>query len=112
MFWYAGGGSGIGLATVRLFEQRNASGIVIADFKKPSEEILASLSANVAFIQTDVTSWKSLCDAFQSTIDRFGRLDYVYANAGIGELDHLFINKLDEATGQLKEPNYAAVDVK
>lgn len=108
----SGGGSGIGLSTVRIFEQKNARGVAIADYKQPSEDVLTSLSKNTTFIQTDVTSWTSLVNAFQSAIDRFGRLDYVYANAGIGELDHLFVDNLDQKSGQLREPNYAAIDVK
>jgi NAD(P)-dependent dehydrogenase (short-subunit alcohol dehydrogenase family) len=107
-----GGASGIGLATVRLFELKKAKGIVIVDFRPPSEEILKSLSENVLFVQADVTSWESLSKAFQSAIDKCGTIDYVYANAGIGELDHLFVDKIDERTGQLIAPNYAAIDVK
>ena len=107
-----GGGSGVGLATVRLLETKNAAGIVILDYRKPADDILHSLSKTTIFVQADVTSWKSLQNAFQSAIDTFGRIDGVYANAGIGELDHLFIDNVDETTGELREPNYAAVDVK
>jgi NAD(P)-dependent dehydrogenase (short-subunit alcohol dehydrogenase family) len=107
-----GGASGIGLSTVRLFELKNAKGIVVVDFRPPSEEILKSFGKNVLFVQTDVTSWESLSRAFQSAIDKFGTIDYVYANAGIGELEHLFVDKIEERTGQLIAPNYAAIDVK
>ena len=107
-----GGTSGIGLSTVRLFQLKNAKGIVVIDFRPPSEEILKSFGETVLFVQTDVTSWESLSNAFQSAIDKFGTIDYVYANAGIGELDHLFVDKIEERTGQLIAPNYAAIDVK
>jgi NAD(P)-dependent dehydrogenase (short-subunit alcohol dehydrogenase family) len=73
---------------------------------------LKLFGGNVLFVQADVTSWESLSKAFQSAIDKFGTIDYVYANAGIGELDHLFVDKIDERTGQLIAPNYAAIDVK
>ncbi|CAK7231305.1 hypothetical protein SBRCBS47491_007885 [Sporothrix bragantina] len=111
VFLITGGGSGIGLATVRLLETKNAAGIVIADFKKPSDEILASLAKTTLFVQTDVTSWESLVNVFKTAVDKFGTIDGVYANAGLGELDHLFINKVDEATGELKAPNYANIEV-
>jgi len=107
-----GGGSGIGLATVKLFESKNATGIVIADFRKPSAEILKSLSANTTFVQTDVSSWESLSHVFRATMEKYGRLDYVYANAGIGELDHLFVDKFKEGSDELQAPNYAAIEVK
>jgi NAD(P)-dependent dehydrogenase (short-subunit alcohol dehydrogenase family) len=100
------------LSTVRLFQLKNAKGIVVVDFRAPSEEIFESLGETVLFVQTDVTSWESLSKAFQSAIDKFGTIDYVYANAGIGELDHLFVDKIEERTGQLIAPNYAAIDVK
>lgn len=99
------------MATIRLLKSKNAAGLVIADFKKPSDEILNSLAKTTLFVQTDVTSWNSLLNAFKTTIDKFGTLDGVYANAGLGELDHLFINKIDAATGDPKAPNYANIDV-
>lgn len=110
-FLVTGGGSGIGLATIRLLETKNAAGLIIADFKKPSDEILGSLAKTTLFVQTDVTSWSSLLNAFKTAIDKFGMLDGVYANAGLGELDHLFVNQIDAATGDPKAPNYANIEV-
>ncbi|KAL1901104.1 hypothetical protein Sste5346_002171 [Sporothrix stenoceras] len=111
VFLITGAGSGIGLATIRLLESKNAAGLIIADFKKPSDKILNSLAKTTLFVQTDVTSWDSLLNAFKTAIETFGTLDGVYANAGLGELDHLFFNKIDGATGDPKPPNYANIEV-
>ncbi|CAK7202850.1 hypothetical protein SEUCBS139899_005577 [Sporothrix eucalyptigena] len=111
IFLITGGGSGIGLATVRLLESKHAKGIVIADYKKPSDDILGRLAKTTLFVQTDVTSWASLVNVFKTTVDTYGMIDGVYANAGLGELDHLFVNKIDAIMGELQPPNYANIEV-
>jgi NAD(P)-dependent dehydrogenase (short-subunit alcohol dehydrogenase family) len=37
------------------------------------------------FVQTDVTNWDELQNAFDKTIERFGRLDIVCPGAGVFE---------------------------
>lgn len=34
------------------------------------------------FIKTDVTSWKDLVAVFKKTVEKYGRVDVVFANAG------------------------------
>jgi len=81
-----GGASGIGEATVRAFIREGAR-VVIADFSDKGEGLAAELNASggnrAAFIRTDVTDTKSVQAMIQKTVDRFGRLDILFANAGI-----------------------------
>lgn len=106
-----GGGSGIGLASVKLFAQKGAKGVVIADYKRPQQEILQQLPSNVLFVHTDVSSWPSMLSSFDTCIEKFGTLDYVFANAGIGELEHLFEDHFGP-DAKLLGMKYTAVDVK
>ncbi len=81
-----GGASGIGAGTARRFIEEGAK-VAIADLQQEEGEKmqkeLAGDGGQVIFIQCDVTDPKSVERAIQQTVDRFGRLDVVYANAGI-----------------------------
>jgi NAD(P)-dependent dehydrogenase (short-subunit alcohol dehydrogenase family) len=81
-----GGASGIGAGTARRFIEEGAQ-VAIADLQQEEgekvQQELAGAGGDVIFIQCDVTDPKSVERAIQQTVDRFGRLDVVYANAGI-----------------------------
>ncbi|GAB7054216.1 MULTISPECIES: SDR family NAD(P)-dependent oxidoreductase [Paenibacillus] len=82
-----GGLQGIGKATVELFLQEGAS-VVVADLPKSGGEwnpAADSEPSKYVYIQTDVTQEESVKRLVAQTVDRFGRLDILFANAGIGE---------------------------
>ncbi|MEK4761009.1 SDR family NAD(P)-dependent oxidoreductase [Viridibacillus sp. FSL E2-0187] len=82
-----GGASGIGEATVRLFAQEGAK-VVIADFSERGEEVVADLKAQgfeALFVKTDVTSEDDVKNMVAKTVETFGSLDVMYANAGIAQ---------------------------
>lgn len=84
-----GGASGIGEATVRLFAQEGAK-VVIADFSERGEEVVADLKAQgfeALFVKTDVTSEEDVKNMVAKTVETFGSLDVMYANAGIAQDD-------------------------
>ena len=66
-----------------IFAWVKAKGVVIADYKKPRPEVLDSLPSSVVFVHTDVTSWESMVASFDACVEKFGTVDYVFANAGI-----------------------------
>jgi NAD(P)-dependent dehydrogenase (short-subunit alcohol dehydrogenase family) len=83
--------------------------VVIVDPRPPPSAEVKGIPHK--YIQTDISSWYSITEAFQAAIDQYGTIDYVFANAGIGECDHLFVTPKDDK-GRPKAPNYAEVDVK
>jgi len=82
-----GGATGIGRACSMAYAKHGAS-VVIGDIDEENSDI--TLAAVVefggagAFVPTDVSS-SSDCDRLvQEAVDRFGRVDVLHANAGIG----------------------------
>jgi NAD(P)-dependent dehydrogenase (short-subunit alcohol dehydrogenase family) len=79
-----GGESGIGLATARLFVTEGAR-VHLAGLR---EELLAAAAAEMGaevagFSVTDVTVESDVAAAVAQCVDRFGRLDVLFSNAGI-----------------------------
>ena len=83
-----GASSGIGRATVLAFARE---GIHVAGVARRTERLAeletetAALPGEFLAIVGDVTQAESMDSAVQQTVQRFGRLDYVVANAGIGQ---------------------------
>ncbi len=75
-----GGANGIGAAVVARLVADGAK-VTIADRDPP-----ASLSDNACFIRTDVTKADEVSAVVAATVERFGRLDVLVNNAGVGAL--------------------------
>lgn len=80
-----GGGSGIGLATVRRFAGEGAK-VVVADVD-PNAGKAAADEAGGLFVQVDVTDEEQVKALFQTTVDTYGKLDIAFNNAGISPPD-------------------------
>lgn len=84
-----GGASGMGQATVLRFLQEGAK-VVIADFNAATgEQTIAAATAaghanNVCFVQTDVAREADIETMLDTAVERFGGLDIVFNNAGVG----------------------------
>ena len=79
-----GGASGIGEGTVRLFVREGAS-VVIADIlDDQGKRLAAELGARVAYVHTDVSREPDVQSAVAETVRRYGRLDCIFNNAGLG----------------------------
>jgi NAD(P)-dependent dehydrogenase (short-subunit alcohol dehydrogenase family) len=106
-----GGSSGIGLATVSLLSSLSSSNkIAILDLSPPPSS-LSIPSENLLFHRCDVTSWKDQREGFQKAIQKFGRVDAAFVNAGIAEYkDQIFTDDLDE-DGKLKEPDRRTLEI-
>jgi NAD(P)-dependent dehydrogenase (short-subunit alcohol dehydrogenase family) len=77
-----GAGAGIGRAAAVLFAREGAC-VVVADIAVAAGEETAHMAGNGAIaITTDVTDESSVRTAIQTTVEKFGRLDVLYNNAG------------------------------
>jgi NAD(P)-dependent dehydrogenase (short-subunit alcohol dehydrogenase family) len=80
-----GGCSGIGLATVRRFAQEGAT-VVIGDLADEAGEALAA-EVGGAYVHTDVASKDDVDRLFATAVEKYGKLDIAFNNAGISPPD-------------------------
>lgn len=80
-----GGGSGIGLATVRRFAAEGAH-VVVADIDPAGGEA-AALEVGGLFVRVDVTDEEQVAALFETAVQAFGGLDVAFNNAGISPPD-------------------------
>lgn len=99
-----GGSSGIGYAAASILAKHSAK-VFILDLNPPRDQSVPSL---VVYKRCDVTIWTEL----SSILLKIGRIDMVFANAGISENEPFL---LDEAAvdgeGRPLEPTYPVLDV-
>ena len=78
-----GAAAGIGKATSKLFIQEGAKGVVMADIlDEMGEKVANELGQNAIYIHTDVSQEDNIKKVIDLTVDKFGRLDIVFSNAG------------------------------
>src|SRR5207253_3278059 len=100
-----GATSGIGLRTAEVFVAEGAK-IVIAGRRIPEGEALAKqLGANCVFRQTDVTVEAQMQALIALAMDKFGRIDCLFNNAGgpaqTGGIEGLEVERFDAAMATL-----------
>ena len=79
-----GGASGIGAAAVRLFVEEGCR-VVIADVQDDKGARLADeLGKSCAYLHADVSRESDVSGALAHALSRFGRLDCLFNNAGLG----------------------------
>ena len=64
-------------------------------------------SASFSFHQCDVSSWESQAAAFEEVYNQQGRIDHVFANAGITEKGKLIVKDEDKPS----KPDLATLNV-
>jgi NAD(P)-dependent dehydrogenase (short-subunit alcohol dehydrogenase family) len=100
-----GATSGIGLKTAEIFIAEGAK-IVIAGRRAPEGEALAKkLGADCIFRQTDVTQEHQMQALIGTAVDKFGRIDCLFNNAGgpaqTGGIEDLDVARFDAAMATL-----------
>ena len=78
-----GAAGGIGRATSKLFIEEEAKGVIMADIwdemgKKTAEE----LGPNAIYLHTDVSQESDIEESIKLAIEKYGRRDIVFSNAG------------------------------
>ncbi len=77
-----GATSGIGAATARRFHAEGARVVLAGRSRDKGEALAAALGANAAFRATDVVKEDDIAGLIAFALDRFGRLDCLFNNAG------------------------------
>ena len=80
-----GGSKGIGKGIARAFARQKANVMIASRELAAAEDALLELrqlDGHVEYFQCDVTDWDSVQALIERTIDRFGKLDVICANAG------------------------------
>ncbi|KAJ5732483.1 hypothetical protein N7493_003964 [Penicillium malachiteum] len=112
-----GGASGIGLGITKHFIQDPNTHITILDINPTTggetiDKLLAEFpSARISFEQCDVSSWESQAEVFEKIFDQQGRIDIVFANAGITEHGSLLPPKDGDLSTGPSKPSLATVNV-
>jgi NAD(P)-dependent dehydrogenase (short-subunit alcohol dehydrogenase family) len=78
-----GGARGIGLATAHALASRGAKIVIVDLDQEACDRAAAEVSSDAFGIAADVTDRGAMQRAVATTVDRFGGLDVVIANAGI-----------------------------
>jgi NAD(P)-dependent dehydrogenase (short-subunit alcohol dehydrogenase family) len=84
-----GGGSGIGRATALKLAMEGAEAVIVVGRREAELDGTAALcretGAEILAVRTDVTREDEIARVVQTTLDRFGRLDAAFNNAGFQE---------------------------
>ncbi len=92
-----GGASGIGEATALEFAKEGAK-VVVADFSERGKEVVSAIEkagGTAHFIKVDVASEADTKRMVDETLNTYGRIDILFANAGIARDNHLTELSLD-----------------
>jgi NAD(P)-dependent dehydrogenase (short-subunit alcohol dehydrogenase family) len=100
-----GGTSGIGTSTAELFVAEGAK-VVFTGRRKPEGEAVAKrIGSNASFVQADATSEADWERVMRLTLDRHGRLDVLFNNAGgpapTGSIESVPVEGFDAAMALL-----------
>jgi NAD(P)-dependent dehydrogenase (short-subunit alcohol dehydrogenase family) len=92
-----GGDSGIGLATARRFVSEGAYVYITGRRQSELDAAVRQIGKHVTAVQGDVSQLADLDRLYATVKQQHGRLDIVFANAGIGEV---------AALGEISEANF------
>ena len=78
-----GGNSGIGLATARRLQEEGARVAIAGRNKKTLDEAVKTIGNGVVAVQADVSVAKDLDRLYATVSQKLGKIDILFANAGI-----------------------------
>ncbi|KAL0567795.1 hypothetical protein V5O48_014205, partial [Marasmius crinis-equi] len=110
-----GAASGIGNMLMRELISRGAR-VILADVQESAcQQIVSELNSKAGKTiavakKVDITSWDDLLSAYEFGREAFGRVDYFFANAGVGELQ--WLPKFDdEGSTPIQKPNIQTAEI-
>jgi NAD(P)-dependent dehydrogenase (short-subunit alcohol dehydrogenase family) len=77
-----GGTSGIGAATAELFAAEGAKVVITGRSKEKGAAVAERLGENVLYLRADVMEERDIEASVNFTVERFGKLDVLFNNAG------------------------------
>ena len=80
-----GGTEGIGLATAKLFVEEGAYVFITGRRKKELDDAVKAIGSNVSGVQGDIAQLADLDRLYEAVSKVKGRIDILFANAGVGE---------------------------
>lgn len=80
-----GASSGIGLAIAKLYLQEGAA-VVFSDINEKGAEVVKDLGEKASFVKCDVSKSEEVQKLVDFAIEKYGKLDIMVNNAGIGAL--------------------------
>src|SRR6266446_2503450 len=92
-----GGSGGIGLATTRRFVAEGAYVYITGRRQSELDAAVRQIGKNVTTVQGDVSRLADLDRLYATVKQQHGRIDIVFANAGIGEFG---------ASGEISEAHF------
>jgi NAD(P)-dependent dehydrogenase (short-subunit alcohol dehydrogenase family) len=110
-----GGASGMGLAVAQRLAATGTWTLHLVDLNQEAGdaavEALSASGAAAHFHAVNVTSYESLSGAFEAAFKVGGRLDFVFANAGIVERHSFYEMPKTEGAAPPPPPNLLTLDV-
>jgi NAD(P)-dependent dehydrogenase (short-subunit alcohol dehydrogenase family) len=110
-----GGASGMGLATAQRLAATGVWTLHLVDLNQEAGDAavkaLSASGASAHFHAVNVTSYESLSGAFEAVFKAEGRLDFVFANAGIVERHSFYEIPKTEGAAPPPPPNLLTLDI-
>jgi NAD(P)-dependent dehydrogenase (short-subunit alcohol dehydrogenase family) len=81
-----GGNSGMGLATAKRFVEEGAKVVITGRRQATVDEAVKEIGGTVIGVQGDVSKLGDLDDLYEIVRQKYGHIDILFANAGIGQV--------------------------
>src|ERR1700741_2865396 len=80
-----GGNSGIGLATAKRFREDGARVAISGRDQKTLDQAVRTIGGDVLAVRADVSKLGDLDKFYKAVVEKFGKIDIIFANAGIAK---------------------------
>ncbi|KAA9021026.1 SDR family NAD(P)-dependent oxidoreductase [Niallia endozanthoxylica] len=94
-----GGTFGIGESTALLFAKEGAKVVIAARNEEKGTRVVNQIKeqgGEALFVKTDVSKEEDIKNLMKQTVDTYGKLDVLFANAGVGSMGDLDSISLDD----------------
>jgi len=94
-----GGTFGIGESTALLFAKEGAKVVIAARNAEKGERVVSQIKeqgGDAIFVKTDVAKEEDVQNLVRETVDTFGKLDVLFANAGVGAMGDIHETTMED----------------